>query len=118
MGEIIRLADHARASAMRGSAGRACIAANVSNVIPFTSRLPARVTISDHISAGILPRAFQLLTTGGATESARATSDVPPRASMSASGVTILDRAIPATVFTYCECVKLHDTAIAPGPPA
>lgn len=107
MGIVIKMKArrrHGRASAELSAVRRACIAASNSNVMPFTPRRAAKPTISDHISAGILPRARQLLTTGGETERAFATSEVPPSASMSESRVMIID----AKLFTNCEGVKLH----------
>lgn len=87
--------------------GRACIAASVSNVIPFAPRSTASVTISAHRSEGIRPRERQLETTGGSTASASASSEVPPKASMTESGV------MPSQIFTFCEAVNHHVMAIA-----
>lgn len=90
-------------------ADRACIATRTSTVISIAPRSAASATISAHRSEGIFPRERQLLTTDGATFRACATSEVPPNAVMTESGV------MAAGIFTFCEAVKRHAMAIAPS---
>ena len=89
--------------------GLACIAASACTVIPLAPRASAMATISAQRSPGIFPRERQLLTAEGATLSACATSEVPPRASMTESGV------MGEGIFTFCEVVKRHAMAMAPS---
>ena len=97
---------HARTSAPDR---RESIAANVCNVIPLTSRAAAKASSPGHQLLGIFPRERQLLTTGGSVPSPSATTDVPPKSSISESTV------MAAGLFTDCEAVNCHPLAIAPG---
>lgn len=90
-------------------AGRACMAASASEVIPLFPRSIAKSTSSVQNSEGILFRPRQFDTRVGAIWSACATSSVPPNVSMTKSGV------MTAGIFTFCEAVKPHALAIAPA---
>lgn len=108
VGKVIDF-ETARQRHGRASAGRlACIAASTSSVIPFTPRAAVRSRICGHHLPGIFPRSRQLLTSGAFTPNASATTEVPPRSSMSESAVIM-----NPSIFTFCEGVNSHISAMA-----
>lgn len=86
--------------------------ASASNVISRTPRRVAIATIAGQRPGGI-PRVFQLLMTGGSTERSVANPPVPPSMSITQSGV--ISNVMKPTLFTFCEDVKNHETAIEAG---
>lgn len=100
---------HARAPAR--SAERACIFMSASDVTPRTPRFMASPATAGQRFAG-MPRLRQLLTTVDFNESAFATSEVPPNASISESDV------MSERMSTYCGYVNVHTSVIAFEPTA